>query len=904
MVLSVMVLISQWYALFANDVRAFVTSAATDRFKRVPVSEIVGELTDQILEAVRLKIVEGQWVQSARGLGPHFKPFAFESSIGPRRSGCRQLSFPLSLSPRPQELLGVDLEGESDLGQAVEGHRLLAGEAAIEGGSSDAGEVGQVVEGGPTLLGEPTDVLAHQRPDLLGVHSGHARRGSCARSIGYDISVLSDTRSRQPVGARADAMTQGPLMRPLSFPSRVLLPMVAVSSSSCALFGVSSGSQTPVEAVDSPAAYREYLAGSPSAEDAARHRRRLAELELIVARSQLRPVINPEAIFSDRVGGSSQGALGQDTQLIFESEEGGWVGYQVVRIAPELKGAVRVFASEGEPVSLPIGRDQAGAYFSVEEPLSIPLVSTSSFDARVQQIAEYGGGMRFCFFSQASGSCEDGYEFSYDRAHFQKYKLARKVGGQATALCAYQMDPNTTQHSDTITVDMSSGRGKLRHPTVELHAHHGYLTVHFNGHPICQVRDTAFTEGFFTLADAPAISELSIELNAGSAPVYAPAEALMDVQAGTEPLPIREGDEAYSAFATDYNAYLAVLAGGEFPEAFSHPYFNLFLGKGEADAAYQAIQGSTKIDDYLAYLEAHPFNAHKTEIENTLFRLVREADTVEGYQKFLTQYPSSVGRLELEKRLADVQWRETVKKPSKKTLQKYLEFYPSGYHARRAELLLEGLDYAAANKAEVDEARKVIAQAQAAVDKSPVTAAWDVEVIDFQAGSLYFNLNNGPHHPRPSQTMMNEQMDAHTLTCELLQKRLPQVEFCVTLWSIDHFELGRPFTPAEATADALEQFYLSRLERGDAVDLARVIALLDRLVELKADLEYAQNQVMMKTYARLGMTHEAVYAFYRYALAVPKPSHVNSYAKTVADFAPALAREPDFQWVVGRFGGK
>jgi hypothetical protein len=690
--------------------------------------------------------------------------------------------------------------------------------------------------------------------------------------------------------------------------SRVLLPLTLLSSA-CALFGGGSGSEKAVEAIDSTAAYREYLAANPTAENAARHRQRLAELELIAARAQLRPVISPEAIFSDRVAGSSQGTLGQDAQLIFQSEQDGWVGYQVVRIEPALEDAVRVFAREGQPVLLGIGRDKSGPYFSVEEPLGIPLVSTSSFDARVKQIAEYGGGMRFCFFSPTPGACEDGYEFSYDRAHFQKYALVRKAGGQATTLCAYQMDPNTTQHSDSITVDMSSGTGKLRSPTVEIHAHHGYLSVDFNGRQICQVRDDAFTEGFFVLDDAPAISAFRIELNAGSAIVYAPADTLMDVQAGTEPLPLRQGQDAYNAFAADYNAYLAVLAGGELPEAFVSSYFNLFFGKAEADAAYEAIQSSTNMDDFLAYLDAYPFNAHKSEIQKTLYGLAKKADSVEAYQKFEARYPDSVARLDLKKRIADLQWRETVKKPTKKTLAKYLELYPDGYYARRAELLLEGLDYAAANKAEVDEARKTIEQAQGAVDKSPVTSAWDVDIVDFQAGSVYYNLNAGPTATEKggligASEAFREQEAAYVNTCELLEKRFSQIEFCVFLWSQENSRAGESFRPAEAIQDALTQFYLTRMERGETVNVTRVIELLDRMDELKAEREYSQAVFMVSAYVQLGMIHEAMDTVYRYALAAQKPSHVNSYAKTVVELAPALAREPDFQWVVERFGEK
>lgn len=611
------------------------------------------------------------------------------------------------------------------------------------------------------------------------------------------------------------------------------------------------------------------------------------------------------AAFADQAGGSGGATLGQDTRMIFDSEQDGWVGYQVTRIAPDLQAAVRVFASGGAPLSLGVGSDEAGPYFSVEGTAGISLVRTASFDARIRQLASYGGGMRFCFFSPTPDSCEDGYEFFYDTAHFQKYELVRKAGGESTSLCGYQMDPNNTQHSDSITVDS----GRLRDPDVEVHAHHGYLTVSFNGRQLCQVKDATFTEGFFVLADAPAISELTIDLNAGSTPVYATADTLADIQATPEPMR-QGGSDDYNAFVTDYNAYLTAVAGGELPETFTHGYFNLFFGKGESDTAFEAIKGSKSMDDFLAYLEQFPRNSHRKEIEDTLFRLAREADTQEAYTKFEGVYPDSVARLDVKKRLADVQWRETVKKPTRKPLEKYLEQYPDGYYAHRARLLLEGLDYYARHKAEVDEARDVISQAQTLVEKSPVTAQWSPEIIDYQNGSIYFNLNNPPVVSKDATNTAalylatHDQPEAYNNTCALLDDRIAAVDFCVVLFSRDRVDARQAFPPEEAIQDALTQFYLSRMDKGEDVNVPRVIELLDQMAAGAKDMRYAERIFLIRTYARLGLVNEAVYAFYRYALSAKKRDQVTSAANTLLKGEPGLAKLSDFQWVVTRFGEK
>jgi hypothetical protein len=263
--------------------------------------------------------------------------------------------------------------------------------------------------------------------------------------------------------------------------------------------------------------------------------------------------------------------------------------------------------------------------------------------------------------------------------------------------------------------------------------------------------------------------------------------------------------------------------------------------------------------------------------------------------------------LEIRKRIADVQWRETVKKPTRKALEKYLATYPEGYYKRRAELLLEGLDYYAQHKAEVDEARKLIAEAQVLVDKSPVTAPWDVEIIDYQNGSVYFNLNNGPVLGKkggPSDALsfaVHEQTDAHNNTCDLLDNRIAPIDFCLMLFSRDHVDVDEAFPVEEAIQDALTRFYLVRLDKGEAVDMTRMLELLDRMAQQK-DMAFSEHRFMAQTYARLGLSNEAIYAIYTFAASKQKRADVSYLAKGVLEASPDLAQNADFQWVVERFG--
>src|SRR5262245_5265091 len=116
-----------------------------------------------------------------------------------------------------------------------------------------------------------------------------------------------------------------------------VLPPLAATLASCFLFGGTSRSTTPVQALDTTQAYRQYLAEHPDYENAAQFRERMAELELIEARMALRPVFAPDATFAAQVSGPAAATLGQDTQMIFDSEQDGWVGYQVTQIAPDLQ---------------------------------------------------------------------------------------------------------------------------------------------------------------------------------------------------------------------------------------------------------------------------------------------------------------------------------------------------------------------------------------------------------------------------------------------------------------------------------------------------------------------------------------------------------------------------------------
>jgi hypothetical protein len=150
----------------------------------------------------------------------------------------------------------------------------------------------------------------------------------------------------------------------------------------------------------------------------------------------------------------------------------------------------------------------------------------------------------------------------------------------------------------------------------------------------------------------------------------------------------------------------------------------------------------------------------------------------------------------------------------------------------------------------------------------------------------------------------HEQTEAHNATCELLDNRITPIDFCVMLFSRDYVNAYEPFPVEEAIQDALTRFYLSRVDKGEAVDMTRVLQLLDRMAESKVELEYAQRKFLILTYFRLGLFNEAVYAFYVYALSTKKRDHVTSSAEALLEAKPGFAQLPDFQWVVKRFGEK
>lgn len=679
----------------------------------------------------------------------------------------------------------------------------------------------------------------------------------------------------------------------------------------CALLGLRPKGQTPIPAMglDRIEDYRRSLAASPSGPQAAEHRMRLAQLETIQARGHLRPVFEHATAFFPEPGGSAGGYLWPHARMIFDSDEPGLFRMRATAIEVDLsQQPLRLFARQGVPVELPVRKDQDPPTFTVDKPAAIPLIQADSFEAQIDQLARFGGGLHFCFFSTSPGRCTGGYEFFYDAAGLHEYALTRHAAGKATPLC--EMSSGHHQPSEAITLDPATG--KRRDPSTQVAAHNGYIAVRFNGRPLCQVKEPAFQGGYFLLWGAPGIHQLSLELNAGSQPFFVEASSLLDIQVTGEPLQEKEGDAylEHNAFARDYNAFLAARSGETTPIEFENDYFLQFFGKAEADEAFAAIEGSTDIDAYVAFLAKHPISAHSRQVEQRLYELAKEAGTPEAYQQYLAQYPDTDRRLEVRRHLADAQWAAAVPRPTKAALKRYLKKHPEGYHRARAQLLLEATAYRKAHKAQVDKARRVRQQAQELVRTSPETLPWNVAIIDYVEGTIYFNLNEGPTlsgsgtHAQ-AITMARAQVQAHETTCELLRRRLPEVETCLHAWNNERGNVGQSIPLALALRDTIEQLYLPALQRQLEIDRGRLLELLAELEQARPAGDYPDAyedaSLLSLTYEALGLRPQAVSAFYNYARS-EKPSNVTWAAKQLAKKAPALLQDPHMQWTVARFG--
>ncbi len=696
------------------------------------------------------------------------------------------------------------------------------------------------------------------------------------------------------------------------------IAFIALTMTGC--FGLFSGgsSRQTVSATDTIAAYEEHLARNPSAPDVEKHKRRLAELELIELQKHLKPVFGDTANFTDAPNRQPSGQFTPHTHLVFDSAKDGWFGVKATKLEANTRlDSLNFFQRDGKLVPIEVIKKKRGkTNFSVNKLAGIPLVKTSSFDASIKQWSDYGGGMTFCFFSPTDENCDEGYEFHYDTAQFKEYRLSSKSMTGNTVLCSYKMTTSNHQHSTSITVDLA--QNKKRDPEITISAHNGHINVYFNGYNICSVNDTSHVGGHFLLDDAVGMHEFSIDMNAGSEPFFVSQSDLADIRHGDSPLASQDGSlyEINNRFVADYNTFISAMNGGSAPDKeFNNSYFNEFLGKGEADEAYAAVKAQNSIDAYRAYLMEYPVNSHKKEIHAAIFTLAENENTVEAYKKFADQYPKSKLRLEIKKRIADIEWKTLVKTGTESELNAYLSKHSDGYYKQKAELTLKSLAYHRENKEEVDRKKSIIRAAQKAVNKSPITMAWDVTIIDYVDGNIFYNINSGPTSGDNVHFKLLEvgvaQADAYENTCNLIRRKVRGIETCMDAWHRDIATPRYSIPLTYAIMKAMDKFYLPAVFKGADLYTSQFLYLLDQLVtvetigrvndsEAKDPLIYAAN-----VFSRLGMDDLAVYALYKYVVKSDKRKSLgkNVEYQFLQGNYQSLEDNDDFKWVIELGGG-
>lgn len=683
-------------------------------------------------------------------------------------------------------------------------------------------------------------------------------------SHGAEYFVRSPTRSSAP--------------RSVIF-GLLAIPLVAATPA-CWLFsgGGARPSESP-QAVDS-------IAGYEGAGD--EHAARLAVLRYVEVRKALRPRFAENAAFAAKPGGPANARLSPGVEMVFSGEENGWYALEATRISPPMNGEkFSVFATADGPLVMSATKQFGDKKtLGFDDIAGVPLVRTDSFDAEFR-VLRSPGGLKFCFFSESPTECKGGYEFKYTRSKFA-YRLRRQADGKT--FCQFVGGPDNLAQTQSL---MQDGNRNELDPHIEVSAHNGYITVEFNGEAICSAEGETFQPGYFLVGQAPAVVEFSIDLNGGSAPFYADAGSVVDLDVLGEELRPRAGQRAgaYNDFVADFNAFRAVRGGKGEPPQFKASFFNLLLGGAESETAYkQAVEAGT-LDGYIAFLQKYPVNAHKQEIQEKASEVVLASKNEKDAKKFLSAFSGSDAELQIIERQARGQWNAIVgSSPNARNLAKYLKKHPDAMFAARAQLLLESLEFRKANRSESETGDRVKAEAQRIVAKSPVTLAWDVEIIDFVDGSIFYNLNGSPNGQQGTGVgQLNYLLAEKTAfddTCTLLKQRLPEISTCDGLTldaNAGKRQAGRMDSPVlvqAAIKSAIEKYYLPRIKRGVEFDRAVLVGLLDRM-KATNDEHRRDWAWMANMYADVGLVDEAALTFYEYARAIKSPGHVSSSHRVV-----------------------
>jgi hypothetical protein len=335
--------------------------------------------------------------------------------------------------------------------------------------------------------------------------------------------------------------------------------------------------------------------------------------------------------------------------------------------------------------------------------------------------------------------------------------------------------------------------------------------------------------------------------------------------------------------------------------------FGLFAGTPSSRQTTAQRSAPTAAGEHTAGADTFPTEDAsdlEAEKQKAAFALAEKENTIEAYQQFASQYPDSRFRLEVAKRIGDQEWNGIVKTGAESELKAYLDAHPSGYYSKKAELMMRMLAYHKENKEEVDQKYSVLKAAQKAVDKSPLTVGWEVLVIDFVDGNVYYNLNSGPEYDKTKHKTIQDldvyQRRAYSEACSLMQRKVPEVERCLHSWTIDNFDPRKSISPAIPIAASIEQFYLRGIERGIEFDLTRLLELLDMLSELNE-----KHILTANVYSLLGMDNLAIYALYQYVVSQEGRSSLgkNIEYQFLRGKYQSLENNPDYKWVIELGGG-
>jgi len=189
--------------------------------------------------------------------------------------------------------------------------------------------------------------------------------------------------------------------------------------------------------------------------------------------------------------------------------------------------------------------------------------------------------------------------------------------------------------------------------------------------------------------------------------------------------------------------------------------FNPVGSRDPSEIAWQQIQGANSIPDFEGYLTLYPKSAHKAELESSLDKLywqnAEASSQVEDVETYLRRFPKGSNRLQAEIKREQLYWQIAKSHKSAADLQKYLRLFRDGPHFAEASAILEEIDWQRARDANTiaafnDYLTKYRAGQHAA------EATQEIDELDFRAIENSENITaledyltmhkSGPYHDR------------------------------------------------------------------------------------------------------------------------------------------------------------